>query len=75
MRQLSQSVSVACAASSTVTIDFKRADIKIESSEAYLLKLEKNLSKSFQVTDIFFNKNAVLIICRYIESLYLQGNK
>ena len=38
-------VSVAiCAASSTVTIDFKLADIKLESSEAYLPKLEKNLS-------------------------------
>ena len=33
-----------CAASPTVTIDFKLADIKQESSEAYLLKLEKNLS-------------------------------
>ena len=33
-----------CAASFTVTIDFKLADIKQESSEAYLLKLEKNLS-------------------------------
>ena len=32
-----------CAASSTVTIDLKFADIKLESSEAYLLKLEKNL--------------------------------
>ena len=32
-----------CAASSVVTIDFKLADIKLESSEAYLLKLEKNL--------------------------------
>ena len=28
--------------SSTVTIDFKIADIKLKSSEAYLLKLEKN---------------------------------
>ena len=32
------------AASSTVKIDFKLADIKLESSEAYLPKLEKNLS-------------------------------
>ena len=31
-------------ASSKVTIDFKLADIKLESSEAYVLKLEKNLS-------------------------------
>ena len=29
---------------STVTIDFKIEDIKLEGSEAYLLKLEKNLS-------------------------------
>ena len=33
-----------CAAISTFTIDFKLADIKRESSEANLLKLEKNLS-------------------------------
>ena len=32
-----------CAA---VTIDFKLRDIKLESSEAYLLKLEKNLSSN-----------------------------
>ena len=33
--------------SSTVTIDFKLADIKLESSKAYLLKLEKNLPYGF----------------------------
>ena len=33
-----------CAASSTITIAFKLADIKLESSEAYLPKWEKNLS-------------------------------
>ena len=33
-----------CAKSSTITIDFKLADTKLESSEAYLPKLEKNLS-------------------------------
>ena len=33
-----------CAASSTVTIDFKLSDIKLESSEAYLLKSEKKFS-------------------------------
>ena len=31
-------------ASFTVTIDFKLANIKLESSDAYLPKLEKNLS-------------------------------
>ena len=35
------------AARSTVTIDFKVADITLESSKAYLLKLEKNLSEGF----------------------------
>ena len=34
----------AFAASSTVTIDFKLADIKLVGSEANLPKLEKNLS-------------------------------
>ena len=33
-----------CAVSSTVTIDFKLTGIKVESSETYLLTLEKNLS-------------------------------
>ena len=33
-----------CAASSSVTINFKLLDIKLENSEAYLPKLEKNLS-------------------------------
>ena len=45
-------------ASSKVTIDFKLADIKLESSEAYVLKLEKNLRVSKLLT--FFCKNAVL---------------
>ena len=44
----------------------KLADIKLESSGAYLLNLEINLSYGFQVIDIFF-KNAVLNICRYLE--------
>ena len=44
-----------CAASSTVTIDFKLADIKLESSVAYLPKLEKN---------------AVLNMCRYLKRFY-----
>ena len=45
---------------STVTIDFKLADIKLGSSEAFLLKLEKNLSSGFEV-------NVVLNICRYFK--------
>ena len=55
--------------SSTVTIDFKLADIKLESSEACLLNLEINLSKGFKVTDIF-GKNAIFNICRYLERFY-----
>ena len=37
-----------------MTIDFKLEDIKLESSEAYLLKLEKNLSQDFEVIDFIF---------------------
>ena len=61
--------------SSTVTIDFKLADIKLESFEVYLLKLEKNLS--YKVSKLlFFCKNAVLNIHRYLERFYtLQENK
>ena len=58
-----------CAASSTVTVAFKLADIKLESSETHLLKLEKNLSQSFLVND-FLCKNAVLNICRSLERFY-----
>ena len=53
-----------------VTIDFKHAGIKeLENSEGDLLKLEKNLSKYFEIIDIFC-KNAVLNICRYLKFLY-----
>ena len=48
---------------------FKLADIKLESSEAYLLKLGKNLSWDFEVIFIF-RKNEVLNICRYLKSFY-----
>ena len=41
-----------------VTIDFKLADAKLKSTEAYLLKLGKNLLKEFEVIYIFC-KNAV----------------
>ena len=47
----------------------KLADIKLESSDAYLLKLEKNLSEGFEVIDIFCN-NAVLNMCRYFKFFY-----
>ena len=40
-------------------IAFKLADVKPESSEAYLLKLVKNLSVDFEVMYIF-HKNVVL---------------
>ena len=47
-------------------IAFKLADVKLESSEAYLLKLGKNLSWDFEVIYIF----AVLNICRYLKGSY-----
>ena len=53
-----------------VTIDFKLAEIKLESSGAYLPKLEKSLSKGFEIIDIFFCKNAVLNMCRYLKRFY-----
>ena len=53
-----------------VTIDFKLADIKLDSSEAYLPKLGKNLSYSFETIDIFF-KSSVLNICRYLKRFFL----
>ena len=52
-----------------VTIAFKVADVKLESSKAYLLKLGKNLLWDFEVIYIF-RKNAVLNICRYLKSFY-----
>ena len=53
-----------------VTIDFKLADIKQESSEAYLLNLGKNcLSWDFEVIYIF-RKNEVLNICRYLKNVH-----
>ena len=52
-----------------VTIAFKLANIKLESSEAYLLKLGKNLSWDFEVIFIF-RKNEVLNICRYLKRFY-----
>ena len=52
-----------------VTIAFKLADIKLESSEACLLKLGKNLSWDFEVIFIFL-KNEVLNICRYLERFF-----
>ena len=56
--------------SSTVTIAFKLADVKLESSEAYLLKLGKNLSWDFEVICIF-SKNVVSNICRYLKGFYI----
>ena len=56
--------------SSTVTIAFKLADVKLESSEAYFLKLGENLSRDFEVVWIF-RKNAVLDICQYLKRFYI----
>ena len=52
-----------------VTIAFRLADVKLESSDAYLLKLGKNMSWDFEVIYIF-RKNAVLNICRYLRGFY-----
>ena len=53
-----------------VTIDFKLADMRLESSEAYLLKLEKIMSSRFEIIDIFC-ENVVLNICRYLKRFYI----
>ena len=42
---------------------------QLESSEAYLRKLEKNLTYGFEIIDIFC-KNAILNICRYPKRFY-----
>ena len=52
-----------------VTIAFQLADIKLDSSEAYLLKLGKNLLWDFEIIFIF-RKNEVLNICRCLKSFY-----
>ena len=58
-----------------ITIDFKLADTNLESSEDYLLKLRKDLSRDFEVIFIVC-KNAVLNKCRYLKNfLHLQENK
>ena len=45
------------------------AEIKLDSSEAYLPMLEKNLSYGFEIIDIFC-KNAVLNICGYLKRFF-----
>ena len=56
--------------SSTVTVAVKLVDVKLESSEACLMKLGENLSWDFEVIYIF-GKNAVLNICRYLKGFYI----
>ena len=57
-----------------VTIDFKLADIKLESSEAYLPKLEKKLSWGFEIIDIFCKKCGFKHLPISQTFLYLQEN-
>ena len=57
------------AASCTVTIDFKLADIKLESSEV-IMKLEKNLSQDFNKVISFFGENVVSNKCQYLTHFY-----
>ena len=52
-----------------VSIDFKFADIKLESSEAHLLKLE-DVCRRVPKLLTFFCKNAVLNVCRYLKRFY-----
>ena len=52
-----------------VTIDFKFADIKLESSEAHLLNLEDVCRRVTKLLT-FFCKNAVLNVCRYLKRFY-----
>ena len=57
------------------TIALKLAEVKLESSEAYLLKLGKNrLSWDFEGIHIF-SKNVVLYMPISQRFLYLQENK
>ena len=62
------------AGSSTLTIAFKLADVKLESSGAYLLNLGKNLSWDFEVIYIF-RKNAALNIYRYLKFSFYTYKK
>ena len=50
-------------------VDVKLLDIKLEGTDAYLMKLGKNLSWDFEVI-LFFCKNAVLNICWYLKRFY-----
>ena len=52
-----------------VTIDFKLADIKLDSSEAHLVKSEK-ICRRVPKSLTFFCKKAVLNICRYLKRFY-----
>ena len=49
--------------------EIPRQIIELKSSEAYLLKLGKNLSWDFEVIFIF-RKNEVFNICRYLKSFF-----
>ena len=50
-------------------VTLKTSNTKLESSEAYLPKLEKNLSKGFEIIEIFC-KNTVFNICPYLKRFY-----
>ena len=57
-----------------VTIAFKLAEVKLETCDAYLLKLGKNLSWDFEVLWIF-SKNVALYMPISQRFLHLQENK
>ena len=60
-----------------VTIDYKLADMKLESSQWDLFSAEvteKSVVGDFE--DIYlFCKNSVLNICRYLKHFYIKENK
>ena len=48
-------------------------DIKLETTEAYLLNLGKNLSWDFKVIYIFLQKCGFESFCRYLKSFYVYN--
>ena len=58
-----------------VTIHFKLADIKLESFEAYLRKLKKNLSYGLEIIEIFCKKCGFKHMPIPQTFSYLQENK
>ena len=56
------------------TIDFKLADIKLESSEAHLLKRGKYLSNDFKIINIFCKNTVSIPYADISDVLILKRN-